>query len=105
MPATMQWSIALIGIAITGAGLVGAYLPRGDRWAVLLPLLAGAGVGVAVLALGTPESDQSNADWWRLFLEGSIVGFLTVAAGLTLLIVRSNGFERRSAVPQIDRSA
>jgi hypothetical protein len=105
MPATMQWSIALIGIAITGAGLVGAYLPRGDRWAVLLPLLAGAGVGVAVLALGTPESDQSNADWWRLFLEGSIVGFLTVAAGLALLIVRSNGFERRSAVPQIDRSA
>jgi len=101
----MQWSIALIGIAITGAGLVGAYLPRGDRWAVLLPLLAGAGVGVAVLALGTPESDQSNADWWRLFLEGSIVGFLTVAAGLALLIVRSNGFERRSAVPQIDRSA
>jgi hypothetical protein len=105
MPATMQWSIALIGIAITGAGLVGAYLPRGDRWAVLLPLLAGAGVGVAVLALGTPESDQSNADRWRLFLEGSIVGFLTVAAGLALLIVRSNGFERRSAVPQIDRSA
>jgi hypothetical protein len=105
MPATIQWSIALIGIAITGAGLVGAYLPRGDRWAVLLPLLAGAGVGVAVLALGTPESDQSNADWWRLFLEGSIVGFLTVAAGLALLIVRSNGFERRSAVPQIDRSA
>ena len=105
MPATMQWSIALIGIAITGAGLVGAYLPRGDRWAVLLPLLAGAGVGIAVLALGTPEGDQSNADWWRLFLEGSIVGFLTVAAGLTLLIVRSNGFERRSAVPQIDRSA
>jgi len=104
MPATMQWSIALIGIAITGAGLVGAYLPRGDRWAVLLPLLAGAGVGVAVLALGTPES-ESNADWWRLFLEGSIVGFLTVAAGLALLIVRSNGFERRSAVPQIDRSA
>jgi hypothetical protein len=102
MPATMQWSIALIGIAIAGAGLVGAYLPRGDRWAVLLPLLAGVGVGVAVLALGTQESDQSNADWWGLFLEGSIVGFLTVTAGLALLVIRSNGFERRSAVPQID---
>ena len=102
MPATMQWSIALIGIAVAGAGLVGAYLPRGDRWAVLLPLLAGAGAGIAVLALGTQESDQSNADWWRLFLEGSIVGFLTMTAGLALLITRSNSFERRRAVPQID---
>jgi peptidoglycan/LPS O-acetylase OafA/YrhL len=101
MPATMQWSIALIGIAITGAGMVGAYLPRGDRWAVLLPLLAGAGVGIAVLALGMPEGNQSNDDWWQLFLEASVVGFLTVAAGLALLITRSNGFERRPAVPQI----
>jgi hypothetical protein len=69
---------------------------------VLLPLLAGAGVGVAVLALGTPESDQSNADWWRLFFEGSTVGLLIVVAGLALLITRSNGFERRSALPQMD---
>jgi hypothetical protein len=30
------------------------------------------------------------------------VGFLTVAAGLALLITRSNGFERRPAVAQID---
>ena len=101
MPATMQWSIALIGIAITGAGMVGAYLPRGDRWAVLLPLLAGAGVGIAVLALGMPDGSQSDDDWWRLFLEASVVGFVTVAAGLALLIARSNGFERRTAVPQI----
>ena len=101
MPTTMQWSIALIGIAVTGAGLVGAYLPRGDRWAVLLPLLAGAGLGISVLALGMPDGNQSNDDWWRLFLEASVVGFLTVAAGLALLITRSNGFERRPAVPQI----
>ena len=102
MPATMQWSIALIGIAITGAGMAGAYLPRGDRWAVLLPLLAGAGLGIAVLALGMPDGSQSDDDWWRLFLEASVVGFVTVAAGLALLIARSNGFERRPVVAQID---
>ena len=94
MPATMQWSFALIGIAIAGAGVVGAYLPRGDRWAVLLPLVAGAGIGIAVLALGQPsDGNQSNDEQWRLFLEGSIAGFLTVAAGLALLIARSNRFE------------
>src|SRR5262245_59993936 len=102
MPASMQWSWALVGIAIAGAGLVGAYLPRGDRWAVLLPLIAGAGVGIAVLALGTSwEGGQSNDEWWQVFFEGSVAGFITVAAGLTLLIARSNRFERTPAPPRI----
>ena len=102
MPATMQWSFALIGLAIAGAGLVGAYLPRGDRWAVLLPLVAGAGIGIAVLALGmTSDGNQSTDEQSRLFFEGSITGFLTVAAGLTLLIARSNRFERAPVVPDI----
>jgi peptidoglycan/LPS O-acetylase OafA/YrhL len=98
----MQWSFALIGLAIAGAGLVGAYLPRGDRWAVLLPLLAGAGIGIAVLALGTSwEGSQSNDEWWQVFFEGSIAGFITVAAGLALLITRSNRFERPPPPPRI----
>jgi hypothetical protein len=102
METTMQWSWALVGVAIAGAGLVGAYLPRGDRWAVLLPLFAGAGIGIAVVALGTSwDGGQSNDDWWRVFFEGSIAGFLTVAAGLTLLIVRSNRFERPPTPPRI----
>jgi hypothetical protein len=95
----MQWSFALIGIAIAGAGLVGSYLPRGDRWAVLLPLLAGAGVGIAALAIGTSwDGNQSNDDWWRVFFEGSIAGFVAVAAGLALLIARSNRFETARAL-------
>src|SRR3954466_5487802 len=93
MPATMQWSFALIGIAIAGAGLVGAYLPRGDRWAVLLPLVAGAGVGIAVLAFGVSEANQSNNEQMQVFLEASIAGFVTVAGGLVLLTARSNRFE------------
>jgi Na+/proline symporter len=102
MPATMQWSFALIGIAIAGAGLVGAYLPRGDRWAVLLPLVAGAGVGIAVLAFGVSETNQSNNEQMQVFLEASIAGFVTVAAGLALLTARSNRFERAPAKAEID---
>jgi len=102
MPATMQWSFALIGIAIAAAGLVGAFLPRGDRWAVLLPLIAGAGVGIAVLALGQPEHGyQGEDEQWRLFLEGSIAGFVTVAAGLGILFARSNRFERGRATAEV----
>ena len=98
MPATMQWSWALIGLAIAGAGMVGAYLPRGDRWAVFLPLVAGAGIGIAVLAVGSSwDGGQSNDDWWRVFFEGSIAGFLTVVGGLTLLAFRSDRFEKRAA--------
>lgn len=103
MPATMQWSFALIGIAIAGAGLVGAYLPRGDRWAVLLPLLAGTGVGIAALALGASgDGSQTSDEWSRVFFDGSIAGFVTVAAGLALLIARSNRFERMPVPPRID---
>jgi len=102
METMMQWSWALVGVAIAGAGLVGAYLPRGDRWAVLLPLIAGAGMGIAVLAVGTSwDGGQNHDDWWRVFFEGSIAGFLTVAGGLALLIVRSNRFERTPAPPRI----
>jgi hypothetical protein len=103
METTMQWSWALIGLAIAAAGLVGAYLPRGDRLAVLLPLLAGAGIGIAVVAVGTSwDGSQSNDDWWRVFLEGSIAGFLTVAGGLTLLVARSNRFECRLPARRTD---
>jgi len=99
MPATMQWSFALMGIAVAAAGLVGVYLPRGDRWAVLLPLVAGAGVGFAVVALGTAtDGGQSNDEWWRVFFEGSILGFLTVAGGLALLTARSNRFQNTAAI-------
>jgi hypothetical protein len=103
MPGTMQWSFALIGVAIAAAGLVGAYLPRGDRWAVLLPLIAGAGVGIAVLALGMPsDGGQGPDEQSRLFFEGSIAGFATVVGGLALLVARSSRFERIPPAPPLD---
>jgi hypothetical protein len=52
-------------------------------------------VGIAVLALGMPADGGQRADEQsRLFFEGSVAGFLTVAGGLALLVARSNRFER-----------
>ena len=51
----MQWSFILMGVAIAAAGAVGVFLPQGYRWAVLLPLIAGTGVGIVGLAVGGPE--------------------------------------------------
>jgi hypothetical protein len=58
---------------------------------VLLPLLAGTGVGIAGLAIGLPEleSAQNDTTFWRVFFESSVAGFLTVAGGLTAIWLRA----------------
>jgi hypothetical protein len=91
MPASMQWSFILMGAAIAAAGAVGVFLPQGYRWAVLLPLIAGTGVGIVGLAVGGPEMShaKSDDDVWRVVLESSVAGFVTVAAGLAILVARS----------------
>ena len=87
----MRWSITLIGLALAIAAGLGVFLPRGERWAILLPLIAGAGVGIAALALGTPDIDQSqsNQAFERVFLASSIAGFITVCLGLVALWFRA----------------
>lgn len=98
MPASMQWSFILIGAAIAAAGAVGVFLPPGYRWAVLLPVIAGTGVGIVGLAVGGPEISNANSDdvVWRVFFEASVAGFVTVVAGLAVLVARSL---RRNEVP------
>jgi hypothetical protein len=86
---TMYGSLFLIGAALALAGGVGLFLPQGSRAGVVLALLAGAGVGIAGLAIGS--SSFANGDpeaWWRVFFASSIVGFATVAAGLTVAWLR-----------------
>lgn len=87
----MRWSIALIGLALVIAAGVGIALPRGERWAVLLPLIAGAGLGIASLALATPDPNevQSSQVYERVFLWSSVAGFLTVCGGLGALWFRA----------------
>jgi hypothetical protein len=87
----MQWSFILIGAAIAAAGAAGVFLPPGYRWAVLLPVIAGTGVGIVGLAVGGPEISNAKSDdvMWRVFFEASVAGFVTVVAGLAILVARS----------------
>jgi NhaP-type Na+/H+ or K+/H+ antiporter len=91
MSDAMRWSITLIGLALALAGGVGVFLPRGERWAILLPLIAGAGVGIASLALGTPDMNDSTSSqaFERVFLWSSIAGFITVCLGLVAVWFRA----------------
>jgi uncharacterized membrane protein HdeD (DUF308 family) len=85
MDFTMYGSLFLIGAALALAGIVGLFLPRGSRATVVLPLLAGAGVGIAGIALGSSSfSDGDERAFWRVFFDSSIAGFATVVLGLAL---------------------
>lgn len=91
MPSTQHWSLFLIGFAIALAGIVGVFLPPAHRWAVLLPIVAGAGVGIAGLALGIPAMEQATDGdtFWRIFFAASVAGFVTVSAGLAVIAMRA----------------
>lgn len=82
---TMYGSLFLIGAALALAGGIGLFLPPGYRAGVVLALLAGAGVGIAGLAIGSSSfASGAPEDWWRAFFVSSIAGFATVATGLTV---------------------
>jgi hypothetical protein len=91
MSDTIRWSITLIGIAVAIASGVGVFLPTGQRFAVLLPLLAGLGIGIAGLAIGSPDLSEPHADtaYEQLFFESTVAGFITVIAGLVVLWLRA----------------
>lgn len=92
MPDTIRWSITLIGLAIALAAAVGVFLPTGHRWAILLPLLAGIGIGVAGLAFGSPDINEVHSDhkYETLFFQSSVAGFVTVVAGLLAVWFRAS---------------
>jgi len=81
----MYGSMFLIGAALALAGGFGLFLPPGSRAGVVLALLAGAGVGIAGLALGSSSfANGSSEGWWRVFFISSIAGFATVVTALTV---------------------
>ena len=76
-------SLFLIGAALALAGIVGVFQPPGHRGGVLLALLAGIGVGISGLALSWSSLENGNDhDFWRVFLNSSIAGFITVIGAL-----------------------
>src|SRR5436309_14817782 len=79
----MYGSMFLIGAALALAGFFGLFLPRGFRAGVVLALLAGAGVGIAGIALGSSSFSGGDPEAFvRVFFGSSVVGFVVVVAGL-----------------------
>ena len=95
-------SLLLIGVALALAGVVGLFLPPGSRAGVLLALLAGIGVGLAGIAIGSSSLENGDAaEFWHTFFISSIAGFITVVAGLTVLWQRSR--PARAVAPRVAR--
>lgn len=82
----MRIGMMLVGLGAVSAGVVGALLPAEQRLGAVLSLVAGAGVGLVVLAIGAPGSDEPPGP---VFLVGSIAGFLTVSTVLGVVWRRS----------------
>ena len=75
----------LIGSALALAGIFGVLQPPGHRSGVLFALLAGIGVGIGGLALNWSTLQKGQDDeFWRVFFNCSIAGFVTVVAVLIL---------------------
>lgn len=85
MEISAQLSVMLIGLGGLAAGVVGLFLPPSHRLGALLALVAGAGVGVIVLAIGMPNGREEN-----VILVAAILGFATVVGTLSLAWWRSS---------------
>lgn len=95
-------SLLLIGAALALAGAVGLFLPPGSRAGVLLALLAGTGVGIAGVAIGSSSIENADpAEFWHTFFISSIAGFIAVVTGLTVLWQRSRS--ARAVAPRFAR--
>jgi hypothetical protein len=78
MPETwVTVGIALMGLGGVVAGLLGVVLPEGRRLGALFALIAGAGVGVAVLGVGA-SLDENREPTEFIFFLASLLGFLAV---------------------------
>jgi drug/metabolite transporter (DMT)-like permease len=75
-----RWAMlgmVLMGLGGVVAGLVGVGLPEGRRLGALFALIAGAGVGVAVLGVGA-LFDETGAPTEFTFFLASLLGFFAV---------------------------
>lgn len=87
----MMTAFVVIGVTVVATMVVGIGLPSAQRLAVLLPLIAGAGAGVAAFAtaiLVIPET-ASDTPYAAGFLASSVIGAGVVGLTLRRLVARS----------------
>lgn len=86
----LAWAMISIGVGIAAVGGVGLVLSPGHRFAVVLALVLGAGVGIAslfaLMLLGHFGDPVQSA---RSFLIASVLGLFAVVGGLLALVRRS----------------
>jgi len=93
-----MWGSIFIGAGAVVAGVIGIVLPARHRFAALLALVVGAGVGVAALAVGT-HSVSNPDDAASAFLVASVLGFVSVVVTSGILWVRLGHDESSSSRP------
>lgn len=75
----MTLGVMFMGLGGVVAGLVGVALPEGHRLGAVFALIAGAGTGLAFLAVGALFRSPPEPSEFTFFL-ASLAGFLTVCA-------------------------
>jgi len=89
MPLEMTIAFCLMGLPALLAAGAALRLPAGERLGALLALVAGGGVGLIALAIGSSIADVDGEGGETVFLVASILGFVTTTATLGVLAARS----------------
>jgi len=87
-----------MGLGAVVAGLVGVVLPEGRRLGALFGLIAGAGVGVAVIGLGALLNERKEPTELTFFV-ASLLGLLVVSGSSWLLWKRAMGARTEPGEP------
>jgi drug/metabolite transporter (DMT)-like permease len=83
-------AVVCMGLGGVVAGLVGVALPEGRRLGALFGLVAGAGVGLVVVGLGSLFDERSEPTAFVFFV-ASLLGLVTVCAASWIVWRRALG--------------
>jgi hypothetical protein len=86
MTTAMTFAFVLVGLAPVIVAWVAIVMPRGERLASLLALVAGAGAGVVTLAIEARFVSGPTPNGDELGLVASAIGFIVTIATLAMLV-------------------
>ena len=96
LPIELAIAFSLIGLGGVVAAGTGVLLQPGDRLTALLALVAGGGVGVMALAIGSAIIEE-DGNFDTVWLVASILGF-AVTVATSAIILASSRRETRAEV-------